>query len=89
MNKQDLINAISDGGNISKTDADIAVNGVFTLIESALERGEDVRISGFGVFKRVATKARTCRNPHSGETIEVAAKFRAKFRPSSKLALEG
>lgn len=85
MNKQDIINAIAANTDIGKTNTDIAVTGVFTLIESALERGEDVRISGFGTFKRVETKARTARNPHTGEAIEVPARNKAKFKASSKL----
>ena len=85
MNKQDIISAINNSGNISKTDADVVVNGVFALIEDALARGEEVKISGFGTFKRMATKARTCYNPRNGEAIEVPAGHKIKFKASSKL----
>jgi DNA-binding protein HU-beta len=59
---------------------------VFDSIRDALERGEDVKIAGFGTFKRVATQARTCRNPHTGEAIEVPAGSKVKFKASSKLS---
>lgn len=86
MNKQELINAVADTLNIgNKRDADDAVTAVFIQIEAALERGEDVKISGFGTFRRVTAKARTCINPRTGETVEVPARNKAKFKASSKL----
>jgi DNA-binding protein HU-beta len=88
MNKQDLISAVSSSLDGSTANVEETVNLAFNCIAAALRRGDDVRITGFGVFKRVATKARTCHNPRTGGAIEVAAGFRAKFRASSKL-LEG
>ncbi|HJW81981.1 MAG TPA: HU family DNA-binding protein [Acidiferrobacterales bacterium] len=87
MNKQDISSSLICP-EINKALAEAVVNHVFAEIQEAIQRGEDVRISGFGVFKRVATKARACHNPRTGEAIEVPAGYRAKFRPSSKL-LEG
>lgn len=84
MNKQDLINSLI-GLDIQKTTAEAAINHVFGEIHEALARGEDVKISGFGTFKRVATQARTCRNPHTGEAVEVPAGSKIKFKASSKL----
>lgn len=85
MNKQDLISAISAPGLISKTDAETSVNAVFWLIENALACGQEVRITGFGTFKRVTTKARTGRNPRTGEAVEIPSRNRAKFKASSTL----
>lgn len=47
--------------------------------------GEDVRIAGFGSFRRVETKARTCRNPATGGTVEVPAGHKIKFKPAPAL----
>lgn len=85
MNKQDLINDLRSALDTSKVNAEEAVNITFGLIEAALARGEEVRLSGFGTFKRVATKARACRNPQTGETIEIPAGHKIKFKASSKL----
>lgn len=85
MNKQDLINAVAEENSISRSAAEVAVNGVFDAIHEAMIRGAEVRITGFGTFKRVATKARTCRNPHNGETVEVPAGHKVKFKASDKL----
>jgi nucleoid DNA-binding protein len=91
MNMSDLVDSVAAKLNLIHDPARCAkavVPEVFDSIRDALLRGEDVRITGFGVFKRVATKARACHNPRTGEAIEVPAGYRAKFRPSSKL-LEG
>ncbi len=88
MNKQDIINVVgSTIASLTKAEAELAVGTVFAEIETALARGEEVRVTGFGTFKRVATKARTCRNPHTGATVEVPAGHKAKFKASSKLIL--
>ncbi len=84
MNKQDLIKALIDEQGLSRLAAENSVNKVFVKIEDAIARGEEVRISGFGTFKRVETKARTCRNPHTGEAVEVPAGHKVKFKVSSK-----
>ncbi len=88
MNKQDLIKAVAaELGGLEHSSAAIKVDAVITVIADALARGEEVKISGFGTFKRVATKARTCRNPHTGGVVEVPAGYKAKFKASSKLVV--
>jgi len=85
MNKQELINEITALNLISNHDADRIVTVAFEKIETALARGEDVRITGFGVFKRITTKARTGRNPRTGEAVEIPERNRVKFKASSTL----
>lgn len=51
MNKADLINALAAKNEISKKDAEKAVNAVLGLIEEALKNGEKVQIMGFGSFE--------------------------------------
>jgi DNA-binding protein HU-beta len=85
MNKQDLISVVSSSLDGSTANVEETVNLVFGHIAVALRSGEEVKISGFGTFKRVATAARTCRNPHNGEAVEVPAGHKIKFKASSKL----
>lgn len=87
MNKQDLINNLvsADPASLNKSHAEAVVNTVFAHIATALARGEKVRITGFGTFRRMTTKARTGRNPRTGEAVEIPARNRAKFKASSKL----
>jgi DNA-binding protein HU-beta len=52
---------------------------------TALRQGDKVNISGFGTFSVSARKARTGRNPKTGESIEIAASRAAKFKPGKTL----
>ena len=56
MNKNDLIQKLADHTGLPKNDAAKAVDGVFDLIAASLKSGEEVRLTGFGVFV-VATRA--------------------------------
>ena len=50
MNKNDLIQKLSDTTGLAKNDAAKAVDGVFECITDALKAGDEVRLTGFGVF---------------------------------------
>ena len=54
--------------------------------EEAMVRGEDVRVSGFGVFRIIDRAARTAHNPVTGEPVEVPRHKGIMFRPSSSLS---
>ena len=63
MNKNDLIQQLSDRTGLAKNDAAKAVDGVFDLIAKALKAGDEVRLTGFGVF--VVADARRRQRPQS------------------------
>ena len=50
MNKNDLIQHLSDRTGLAKHDAAKAVDGVFDVITDTLKAGDEVRLTGFGVF---------------------------------------
>ena len=79
MNKNEFIDRVADLSNMSKADAMRAVDAVFDAITSALKKGDDVRLVGFGTFSAAKRKARTGRNPRTGETIQIAASTQPKF----------
>ena len=82
MNKNDLIEDVAGRTGLSKTDASKAVDRVLSAIESALQRGEEVRLVGFGTFsvaRRAATRGRG-RNPRTGEAIDIPASNQPKFK---------
>ena len=85
MNKNDLINKVSDSASLSKTDAARAVDAVFESISGALQNKNDVRLVGFGTFCVVERKATEGRNPRTGEKIQIAAKNVPKFKPGKDL----
>lgn len=85
MNKNEFIDRVADLSNMSKSDATRAVDAVFDAITSALKRGDDVRLVGFGTFSAAKRKAREGRNPRTGETINIPASIQPKFAPGKGL----
>jgi len=73
MNKAELIEAVSDAADLSKSDATKAVDGVIEAITNSLKNGDQVTLVGFGSFLVRDRAARTGRNPRTGEAIEIAA----------------
>ncbi|AHE51710.1 HU family DNA-binding protein [Sphingomonas sanxanigenens] len=85
MNKQELIGAVADVSGLSKSDASKAVEAVFESIGSALKKGDEVRLVGFGTFSVSKRKASTGRNPRTGETMTIKASSQPKFKAGKGL----
>ena len=85
MTKAELIDSIAAKIELPKATAERAVNMIFDDIVTALKSGDKVNISGFGTFQVSDRKARTGRNPKTGEAIEIAASRAAKFKPGKVL----
>ncbi|MBI2350788.1 MAG: HU family DNA-binding protein [Deltaproteobacteria bacterium] len=85
MTKADLIDLVGSKADIPKQKAEEIVNGVFDDIVAALKNGDKVNISGFGTFSVSERKARTGRNPKTGESIQIAASRAAKFKAGKTL----
>lgn len=85
MNKADLINALAAKNEISKKDAERAVNAVLDLIGDALKNGDKVQIMGFGSFEVKERAARTGKNPATGESIQIAASKAIVFKAGKAL----
>jgi len=79
MNKAELVDQLAEASGLSKKEARTAVDTLFAtdprngVIANALEQGDKVQITGFGTFELRDRKARTGRNPRTGETIAIAA----------------
>jgi DNA-binding protein HU-beta len=85
MNKANLIEKVQDMLGGTKTQAEQVVNGIFDTITDSLKNGDDVSISGFGIFKSKMRAARTARNPKTGEAVNVPATQVVKFQVSKTL----
>lgn len=85
MTKADLIDSLASKGDLPKQKAEEIVNGLFDDIVAALKKGDKVNISGFGTFSVSERKARTGRNPKTGETIQIASSRAAKFKAGKTL----
>ncbi|MCP4745448.1 MAG: HU family DNA-binding protein [Desulfobacteraceae bacterium] len=84
MNKADLINKVASVVGSQKQAKD-AVDCVFTAITGALSENQVVQISGFGSFKVSERKARTGRNPQTGQPIQIPAAKVPKFSAGKAL----
>jgi DNA-binding protein HU-beta len=85
MNKQELIGAVAETAGLTRSDASKAVEGVFDAIGSALTRGDEVRLVGFGTFSVSKRKASTGRNPRTGAPMSIAASSQPKFKAGKGL----
>jgi DNA-binding protein HU-beta len=85
MTKADLIESVAAKLDLPKGQAERAVQLVFEDIVQALRNGDKVNVSGFGTFAVSERKARTGRNPKTGEAIDIPASKSAKFKPGKSL----
>jgi DNA-binding protein HU-beta len=85
MTKADLIESVAAKLDLPKGQAERAVNLVFEDIVKALRGGDKVNVSGFGTFAVSERKARTGRNPKTGEAIDIPASKSAKFKAGKSL----
>jgi len=85
MNKQELCTHIAKQTKMPKTHVMAVIDSMFDEISRSLKKGKDVRLVGFGSWKRVKRKARPGRNPQTGKTITIKARNVAKFNMSQNL----
>ncbi len=85
MNKTELIAAVAEKSNLSKKDAEKAVNAALTTIEEALKASEKVSLVGFGTFEAKERAARKGHNPAAGEEIEISASKAPVFKAGKAL----
>ena len=85
MTKSQLIDSVSAATGQAKAEIERTLDAIVETASNALSGGERVELRGFGIFEAKETKARTGRNPSTGETMQILASRRATFRPSKEL----
>ena len=85
LTKADIAEHLFTQLGMSKREAKDMVEAFFEEIRQALERGEQVKISGFGNFDLREKNQRPGRNPKTGEDIPISARRVVTFRPGQKL----
>jgi len=80
MTKSELVEAVVQKRDISKIQAESAVNCIFDTMFAALEHGDGIELRGFGTFSVRKYKAYKGRNPKSGKIVSVAEKRLPFFR---------
>ncbi|MDP1525708.1 MAG: HU family DNA-binding protein [Rhodocyclaceae bacterium] len=79
MNKSELVEAVAKSADMTKVDAEKAINAVVETIVKTVAKGDDVALIGFGSFKPSKRAARTGKNPKTGEALKIAATTVPKF----------
>ena len=79
MNKQELISNISKKTSMPKSHILNVLDSCFDSISGALKKGQEVRLVGFGTWKKLRRKARIGRNPQTGKPLKISARNVAKF----------
>ncbi|TWI81364.1 DNA-binding protein HU-beta [Lacibacter cauensis] len=86
MNKAELVAKLAEDAEISKTQANAALDSFIEAVTKTLKGGGKVTLVGFGTFSVTKRAARTGRNPQTGATIKIKAKKVAKFKAGKELA---
>ena len=84
MNKPQLIDEVAKVTG-TKKEAQQAVGATLAAIQKALKKGDAVALAGFGTFSIKKRKARTGKNPRTGEAIKIAAKKVPVFKAGKGL----
>jgi integration host factor subunit alpha len=85
LTKADMAERLFEELGLNKREAKEMVERFFEEVRMALERGEQVKLSGFGNFDLREKKQRPGRNPKTGEEIPISARRVVTFRPGQKL----
>jgi nucleoid DNA-binding protein len=85
MDKLELIGYAKEKAGYNDAQARIAIDTVFRGIKEALNKGDDVVIQKFGAFRIRTAKARTARNPRTGEKLNVPERKKVVFKASKDL----
>jgi integration host factor subunit alpha len=85
LTKAAMAEKLFDEVGLNKREAKDMVDRFFEEVRAALERGEPVKLSGFGNFDLRDKKQRPGRNPKTGQEIPISARRVVTFRPGQKL----
>ena len=86
MTKPQLIDAVASATERPRAEVETVVESLLGEIGKVLRSGERIDLRGFGSFVVKDKKARQGRNPKTGETIQIAARKAAAFKPSKELS---
>jgi DNA-binding protein HU-beta len=85
MNKDEIVNILSQRTGFMKKDSETLLGAAFQIITEALVSGEKVQIANFGTFEVKHRAPRTGRNPRANVPVPIPAKRVPSFKPSKSL----
>ena len=85
MTKSDIIAEIANESNLTKADAEKALNSFVEITKDTLKKDGRLALAGFGSFIVSERKERQGRNPQTGETMTIKASKTVRFRAGKAL----
>lgn len=85
MNRKELIATLANKTGGTKSDSHRYVAALIEVISSALEKGDKITLSGFGIFEVRERAARIGRNPRNGKSLQINASKVPAFRAGATL----
>ena len=82
MTKSEIIESLSEQTGLTKKECVSAVESTFEIIKDELEKGNSVKVSGFGKWTVNSKRARNGRNPQTGDRMTIDARKVVTFKPS-------
>ncbi len=80
MNKNELINVVATQLSKSRQEAEAFINTFIDVVSGEIARGNRVQVTGFGTFERKLKPSREGRNPKTGESLQIPAKYHPVFK---------
>jgi DNA-binding protein HU-beta len=85
MTKTELISGMAKETGLTKADSERALNAFLAIAKATIKKDGRFPLAGFGTFVVVNRKARTGRNPRTGQPIQIKASKAVRFRPGKEL----
>ena len=85
LKKSEVIDRVAAASNVARSQAESVINAFVDTVKSAAASGERIGWPEFGSFSVTARKARTGRNPRTGEPVKIAASRAVRFTPSTAM----
>ncbi len=85
MTKADLIAAVAESADITKTEAENSIKAVLETVTECLKKGDKLSLVGFGTFSTAKRAARKGQNPQTGKKINIPASVSPKFKAGKAL----
>lgn len=84
-NRSEIVSEVAEKAGTTQTQVNSVLDALFQSLEASVAKGEKVTIPGWLSVERTERKARTGRNPQTGETINIPAGYSVKLSAGSKL----
>ena len=84
ISKTALVDQVAEAAGISKKDTKAVVDALLETVKEDVKNDKEVRLIGFGTFKKAHRNARQGKNPRTGEVLQIAASDALAFKSSIK-----